>query len=161
MKKKSPEVQKERDSWETVSSLPPATTASREYLGQIVANSFTEAEPSRPMVDFNVTASRGLPYVAMESLEKEKKQERLDVRVTRSVKDLLERTAQLRGLSLSAYVTEVTTRDALQDLERRAVIKLSERDSRRLLELLVNPREPNDALKRAAENYYEDVEEIM
>ena len=81
------------------------------------------------------------------------KQKRIDLRVTQEQKDLLERAAHLKGMSLSSYLLTNSLEAAQTDLEVHQKLVLSDRDRDLFLQLLVNPPQPNQALKKAMKQF--------
>jgi len=75
---------------------------------------------------------------------------RMSLRVSPEVKARLVRAAALRNTDLTSFVTETALREADAVIEAAEVIKLSERDYLRVLELLENPPKPNAKLRAAA-----------
>ena len=82
---------------------------------------------------------------------------RLEARVTSEQKALLQRAADLSGQSLTDFVVASAQEAARRAIEAHAVVRLSAEDSRRFVELLLNPPAPNEALREAAEAYRETV----
>lgn len=83
--------------------------------------------------------------------------ERMNLRVKPEVKARLIRAAALRNTDLTNFVTETALREANAVIEAAEVIKLSERDYLRVLELLENPPKPNAKLIAAAKALPESV----
>ncbi len=81
------------------------------------------------------------------------KQKRIDLRVTPEQKDLLERAAHFKGMSLSSYLLTNSLEAAQADLEVHHKLVLSDRDRDLFLQLLVNPPQPNPALKKAMKQF--------
>lgn len=81
------------------------------------------------------------------------KQARLDIRVTQEQKQLLEQAAQLKGLSLSAYVLSHSLEAARDIVESHERIVLSDRDRQLFMDALSNPPEPTSALRSVVERY--------
>ncbi|MCC7508200.1 MAG: DUF1778 domain-containing protein [Planctomycetes bacterium] len=75
--------------------------------------------------------------------------ERLELRLTATQKQLLASVSLQEGKSLSAFVLE----SALSAARGEAVVRLSGADSRKVVELLLNPRRPNQAATEAARSY--------
>ena len=75
------------------------------------------------------------------------KKNRIDFRVDDKNKALLERAAQLKNLSLSAYITSVCLNQAKLDIEENETLVLSGKDADLVYQLLENAPEPNEALK--------------
>ena len=84
------------------------------------------------------------------------KKERLEARIPQPVKDLLQRAADLCGLSLSDFVISSAERAAKEAIREHNVITLTARDSLVFAEALLNPREPNEKLRAAVAEYLED-----
>ena len=76
--------------------------------------------------------------------------ERMNLRVKPEVKARLIRAAALRHTDLTEFVTRTALREADAVIEAAEHVKLSERDSLRVLELLENPPAPNEKLRAAA-----------
>lgn len=83
------------------------------------------------------------------------KQERLDARLTADQKALIQKAADLEGRSLSDFVVASAFAAAEERVRRHEVMVLSERDSKRFVEALLNPPEPNEHLRRAAARHRE------
>lgn len=77
------------------------------------------------------------------------KDERLEARVTVQLKALIQRAADLAGLSVTDFVTMSVKRAAEATIREHGVISLSLRDSLRFAEALTTPSEPNDQLRAA------------
>jgi uncharacterized protein (DUF1778 family) len=76
--------------------------------------------------------------------------ERVDFRLEPEHKALIERAAAYRGETMTGYAISTLVREAQRVVREHEVVTLSERDRDRFLELLENPPEPTDALRRAA-----------
>jgi len=74
---------------------------------------------------------------------------RLSFRLRAEHKDLIEQAALTVGQSVSAFAVSTLVTEAERLVERSKNIKLSKRDSEMLLEMLDNPPEPGDRLRRA------------
>ena len=75
--------------------------------------------------------------------------ERMNLRVRPEVKARLVRAAALRNTDLTNFVTQSALREAEAVIHEAEVIKVSERDFIRILELLETPPKPNAKLKAA------------
>jgi uncharacterized protein (DUF1778 family) len=75
---------------------------------------------------------------------------RIELRLKPEDKATLTRAAALKRMDLTGYVLRSVLPQAEADIEAAEHVKLSERDSLRVLELLENPPEPNERLLRAA-----------
>ena len=75
--------------------------------------------------------------------------ERMSLRIAADAKARLVRAAALRNTDLTSFVTQSALREADAVIEEAEVVKISERDHRRILELLENPPKPNARLRAA------------
>ncbi|BDA72326.1 Protein of unknown function DUF1778 [Calothrix sp. PCC 7716] len=78
------------------------------------------------------------------------------LRVTQEQKELLERAASLKGLSLSAYTLFHLLPAAKQDIDTHERLFLSNRDRDLFLSVIENPPELKGKLKEAIDKYKED-----
>jgi uncharacterized protein (DUF1778 family) len=87
--------------------------------------------------------------------EKTGKSERLEARLSREQKELLQYAADLEGRSLTDFVVSHAQTAAVQTITEHTVIKLSRADSIAFVESLLSPSElPADApLARAISRY--------
>ena len=76
--------------------------------------------------------------------------DRMNIRVKPEVKARLMRAAALRQTDLTSFVTQSALREAEAVIAEVDVMKVSERDFARILELLDNPPKPTDKLRAAA-----------
>jgi uncharacterized protein (DUF1778 family) len=77
---------------------------------------------------------------------------RLDFRLTRELKELIEQAACVTGQSVSDFALSVLTENARRVLREHSTRVLSNRDRDRFLAML-DEGEPNEALKKAARRY--------
>jgi uncharacterized protein (DUF1778 family) len=87
------------------------------------------------------------------SIPSVRRYERFGARVRPAQKAKIQRAADLTGRSLSDFVIAAAEREAEETIRRHEVIDLSAADSLRLAEALLNPPEPNAALRAAFEEY--------
>lgn len=80
---------------------------------------------------------------------------RLEARVTELVYDTIKRAAELRGLSISAYVTGTIEEQARMDIEAIELIRLTRAEQIRFAEALLEPPAPTETLARAFARYEE------
>jgi uncharacterized protein (DUF1778 family) len=78
---------------------------------------------------------------------------RLEARVPQGVKELIQKAADLQGRTLTDFVTAIVEAEATRVIEQYHVLKLNLEDSEAFVEALLNPPEPNAALKKAAQRY--------
>jgi uncharacterized protein (DUF1778 family) len=83
---------------------------------------------------------------------------RIDLRVNSEQKELLEKAASLKGLSLSAYLLSHGLEAAKAELEKHQSLVLNDRDRDLFLSLIVNPPEPNQSLKDAMRKFQQQYE---
>ena len=87
----------------------------------------------------------------------EEKEARIEIRVEKSIKELIEKAAALLGQSISAFVVSKSVSDAQQVINDHSRTQVSLADWKRFQEILSNPPPPNEALKKAAKHYKEIV----
>ncbi len=75
---------------------------------------------------------------------------RMSLRVSAAEKALLMRAVALEQTDLTDFVIRTAVKAAREVIERSERLKLSERDSFRVLDLLENPPPPNAKLRAAA-----------
>ncbi len=86
------------------------------------------------------------------------KDSRIDLRVTKEQKALLEKAALLKGISLSAYTLAHLLPIAKQEIEEQEKLILSDRDRDLFMEALENPPVLKGKLKSAIANYRDKYE---
>lgn len=77
---------------------------------------------------------------------------RLDLRLEARDKDRIAKAAALRGMPLSSFVRDAVLREADAAIAADTVVTLSGVESRRFLEALDAPFQPNARLKKAMES---------
>ena len=85
-----------------------------------------------------------MPRVAVED------NDRMSMRVRAEEKAMLLRAAALENIDLTNFVLQHALRSAKAVIEEAEHIRLSERDSLRVLDVLENPPRPNAKLRAAA-----------
>jgi uncharacterized protein (DUF1778 family) len=81
------------------------------------------------------------------------KQARIEARISPKQKRLFERAAAIEGVTLTDFVISSMQRAATSAVEEYTMIELSERNQRTFVEALMNPPEPNEALREVAKEY--------
>jgi uncharacterized protein (DUF1778 family) len=76
--------------------------------------------------------------------------QRMNLRIQPAQKAMLMRAAALSNTDLTDFVVQAAVRDAKLVIAQAEQVKLSERDSLRVLDLLENPPMPNAKLLAAA-----------
>ena len=79
----------------------------------------------------------------------EEPRKRITARVSDTVRVTLEQAAELLGATVNQFVVQTAYQEAQRVIERESVIRLSQRDARKVLSLLDNPPKPNKRLKDA------------
>ena len=74
---------------------------------------------------------------------------RITARVSHNVRRTLELAAELLGVTVNQFVVQTAYPEAQRIIERESVIRLSQRDARRVLSLLDRPPKPAKKLKEA------------
>ncbi|NEP62949.1 MAG: DUF1778 domain-containing protein [Symploca sp. SIO2G7] len=78
---------------------------------------------------------------------------RLEARVDPEIKALWQKAADLEGRTLNDFVIASVQAAACQVIKQHQILKLSVEDSEIFVDALLNPPEPNDMLKAAAQRY--------
>jgi uncharacterized protein (DUF1778 family) len=74
--------------------------------------------------------------------------ERIDLRTNTEVKSVIERAAQLRHTTISAYLLDSALQKAKEDIRDTETLILNEADRDVFFSALVKPPEPNAALRK-------------
>jgi uncharacterized protein (DUF1778 family) len=82
-----------------------------------------------------------------------KRGERLDARLTREEKELIETAASLRGTSSSDFVRMAIKEAALSTIRDYEQLTLAEKSGRVFVEALLNPPAPNEKARAAARRF--------
>ncbi|MEO6130802.1 MAG: DUF1778 domain-containing protein [Saprospiraceae bacterium] len=80
---------------------------------------------------------------------------RFDTRLTKEQKSLFQHAASLKGQTLSEFVISSAHESAKAIIEEHSFLLQSKEDQAIFFEILMNPPEPNENLKRAAQWYKE------
>jgi uncharacterized protein (DUF1778 family) len=81
--------------------------------------------------------------------------ERVEARISPAGLAVVERAAEIEGRSVSEFIADAAEKVAQETVERTTMIRLTVEDQRRIWEALINPPEPNEALRRAAQRHRE------
>ena len=76
---------------------------------------------------------------------------RVEARISPEVLAVVKRAAEIQGRSVSEFIVDAAQEAAHKTIEETTIIRVSLEDHRRIMEALLNPPEPNDALRRAFE----------
>lgn len=74
---------------------------------------------------------------------------RLEARLPLHVHAMLKRAAEIQGRTLTDFVIAASSEAARQTIEAAEIVRLSVDDQRLFAESILNPPEPNAALRRA------------
>ena len=74
---------------------------------------------------------------------------RLEARIAPESLAVVKRAAEIQGRSVSDFVVDAAEQAARQTIEETSIIRLSVADQSRIADALLNPPEPNKALRRA------------
>ncbi len=83
----------------------------------------------------------------------EEPRKRITARISDSMRDTLEQAAELLGSTVNQFVVQSAYLEAQRVIERESVIRLSQKDARKILSLLDNPPKPNQRLKDAVKKF--------
>ncbi len=79
---------------------------------------------------------------------------RLEARITAEQKALVERAAAYLGRTVSDFVVQTVQEAAKNVIHEHEVVRLDRRQSQAFVDALLNPPEPNEALRKAAKAYH-------
>ncbi|MEW6367394.1 MAG: DUF1778 domain-containing protein [Acidobacteriota bacterium] len=82
-----------------------------------------------------------------------RRRERLEARVTRSQKQLIERAAHLRGSSLTDFLVQSAQEAAAKTIQEFEILHLRDGARDVFVNAILNPPPPNKALRAAAARY--------
>jgi len=74
---------------------------------------------------------------------------RLEARIPTHLYEAMEQAAELRGLTLTAYVATIMGEDARRTIEEAYIIRLSQADQIAFAKALISPPKPNAKLLAA------------
>ena len=83
--------------------------------------------------------------------------ERLEARVPSEQKSFFQRAAALRGVSLTDFMIESMQQAAVKAVEEHDLLKLTAAERQIFIDALLNPPDPNEALRSATKRYYKMV----
>lgn len=74
---------------------------------------------------------------------------RLEVRMSSDIANLINRAVEISGLTKTGFITSVLQQAAEKIVRDQEVLALSLEDQKRFADALIDPPEPNDAMRRA------------
>lgn len=86
------------------------------------------------------------------------KTNRIDLRVSKEQKELLETAASIKGLSLSSYLLANCLSIAQADIVEHQKLVLSDRDRDLFLSLIADPPQPKQELVAAMQEFQQEYE---
>jgi uncharacterized protein (DUF1778 family) len=87
------------------------------------------------------------------SLKTPVRKQRLEARITREQKRLIERAAQLRGTSVTDFIVSELQEAAAATIRNSETLELRDDAREAFLKALLNPPEPNSAARAAMSRY--------
>jgi uncharacterized protein (DUF1778 family) len=82
---------------------------------------------------------------------------RLEVRIGTETKALIQKAADLEGISLTNFVVATVQAAACKVIEQHQTLTLTVEDSEAFVNAILNPPKPNNALKSAALRYKQTI----
>lgn len=76
---------------------------------------------------------------------------RVEARISPDALAVVKRAAEIQGRSVSEFIVDAAQDAAHRTIEETTIIRVSVEDHRRIMESLLNPPEPTEALRRAFE----------
>jgi uncharacterized protein (DUF1778 family) len=104
--------------------------------------------------------TKGTPRMTAAAPKKAaQKVERLEARLSPSMKELFQEAATMQGRSLTDFVINSALEAAKRTVRQNELVELSRRDRIAFVEALLNPPPPNDRLQRAMQRNSQAVAE--
>lgn len=94
--------------------------------------------------------------VKLDRRSRSRKQQRLEARVTPDQKRLIERAAELRGTSVTAFVVDSAREAATKTISEFAMLNLQDEARELFVSMVLNPPAPNQVARTAARRYKEN-----
>ncbi|MER8518638.1 MULTISPECIES: DUF1778 domain-containing protein [unclassified Mesorhizobium] len=76
---------------------------------------------------------------------------RLEARISPDMLDVVKRAAEIQGRSVSDFVVAAAQEAAQRTIENTTIMRISVEDQRAMMEAILNPPEPNEALRKTAD----------
>ena len=80
---------------------------------------------------------------------------RIEARISLEAKALIQQAVDIEGGTLTDFISKSAQAAARQVIESHQTLKLGIEDSKAFIDAILNPKEPNDALKAAVKRYKE------
>jgi uncharacterized protein (DUF1778 family) len=81
---------------------------------------------------------------------------RIEARVTPETKALIQQAADIESSTLADFLSKSAQAAAQAVISNHNILKLNAEDSRAFIDAILNPAEPNEALKEAARRYQQE-----
>ena len=81
------------------------------------------------------------------------KGERLEARISKEQKELFQRAADVQGLTLTDFMISSMQNAAVRAIQEHEMMELIGRDREVFIEAILNPPEPSERLRAAAQRY--------
>lgn len=81
---------------------------------------------------------------------------RIEARITPETKALIQQAADIESSTLADFLSRSAQAAAQKTIANHNVLKLNAEDSRAFVEAILNPKEPNDALKQAMRRHQQE-----
>lgn len=82
--------------------------------------------------------------------------ERITARISSNVAEILNSAAELTGTTMNGFVVQAALEKAQKIVDRENRTMITRNDAAMLLNLLDNPRKPNQAMQRAFERFMKE-----
>ena len=92
-------------------------------------------------------------FLLLKTMKNQTRDERFDLRLSADIKALVARAAEVSGMTMSAFMIESARERATRLIEENELIILNNEARDMLMDMLANPPEPAEPLRRAAKKY--------
>ena len=82
---------------------------------------------------------------------------RIEARISPELKAMFQTAADIENITLSEFLTKSAREAAQEIISNHNVLKLNAEDSRAFADAILNPKEPNEALKKAMRRHNQEL----
>jgi uncharacterized protein (DUF1778 family) len=82
---------------------------------------------------------------------------RIEAKVTPETKALIQRAADIESSTLADFLSKSAQAAAQAVISKHNILKLNAEDSKAFAEAILNPKEPNEALKKAMRRHKQEL----
>jgi uncharacterized protein (DUF1778 family) len=82
---------------------------------------------------------------------------RIEARISPELKAMFQTAADIENITLSEFLTKSAREAAQNIISNHNVLKLNAEDSRAFADAILNPKEPNEALKKAMRRHQQEL----